>query len=376
MIELGAPVLGEAEKQALIAVIDDRWLTMGDRVRAFERAFADLHGVDDAVAVNSATAALHLMLAASGVGAGHEVLVPSMSFVATAAAVLHAGAVPVFVDVEAADRPHLCLDDAARRITARTRAILVMHYGGYAIDMAAWRRLADEHGLLLFEDAAHAAGLAGAVGIVSDGAAFSFFTNKNMTTAEGGMVVARDAATRDRIRLLRTHGMTSTTLDRDRGRAVGYDVVACGYNYRMDELRAALGLVQIERLPAWNRTRVELMGRYRAGLAREAPKVGVPFDEGHPTSGHIMPVLLPDDADRGRIMASMRAAGVQTSVHYPAIHRFAYYRERFPAVTLPHTEHFGRHELTLPLHPALAPGDVDRVVATLAQALEVSADPI
>ena len=376
VIELGAPVLGEAEKQALLAVIDDRWLTMGDRVRAFERAFADLHGVDDAVAVGSATAALQLILAAFDVGAGDEVLVPSMSFVATASVVVHVGATPVFVDIEAGDRPHMSLDDARRRITPRTRAITVMHYGGYAMDLPAWRRLADEHGLLLFEDAAHMAGLTGATGTVSDAAAYSFFTNKNMTTAEGGMVVVQDEARRQRVRLLRAHGMTASTLDRDRGRAVGYDVVECGHNFRMDELRGALGLVQIERLPGWNRTRVELSARYRTRLAEEVPAVGVPFDARHATSGHIMPVVLPEGCDRMAVMTGMRHTGVQTSIHYPAIHQFSYFGARFGSVTLPHTEHFSRRELTLPLHPALSSADIDRVVAALRDALEPCAEPV
>ena len=173
MIELGAPVLGEAEKQALVAVLDDQWLTMGARVRAFERAFAELHGVEDAVAVSSATAALQLILAAFDVGAGDEVLVPSMSFVATTAAVVHAGATPVFVDIESPDRPHMSLDEARRSITPRTRAVMVMHYGGFAVDLPAWRGLADEHGLLLFEDAAHASGLGGVTGVGTDAAAYS-----------------------------------------------------------------------------------------------------------------------------------------------------------------------------------------------------------
>ncbi len=373
MIELGAPVLGEAEKQALVAVIDDRWLTMGDRVRAFERAFADLHRVDDAVAVGSATAALQLILAAFDVGAGDEVLVPSMSFVATAAVVVHAGATPVFVDVEAPDRPHMSLDDARRRITPRTRAITVMHYGGYVMDLPAWRRLADEHGLLLFEDAAHTAGLP--TGTVSDAAAYSFFTNKNMTTAEGGMVLVPDADRRQRVRLLRAHGMTASTLDRTRGRAVGYDVVGCGFNFRMDELRGALGLVQIERLPEWNRTRLELMAHYREKLAGEVPEVGLSFPADHPTSGHIMPVVLPPGCDRAAVMAAMRAAAVQTSVHYPAIHQFTYYRERFGDIRLPHTEQFSSRELTLPLHPALTLADIDRVVSALREALGSPAAP-
>jgi dTDP-4-amino-4,6-dideoxygalactose transaminase len=376
LIELGAPVLGEAEKRALLEVIDDRWLTMGDRVRRFERAFADLHRVEDAVAVGSATAALQLVLAAFDIGIGDEVLVPSMSFVATAAVVLHVGATPVFVDIAAADRPHLAIDHARRLITPRTRAVIVMHFGGYQVDLPAWRRLADERGILLFEDAAHVAGLTGTVGTVSDASAFSFFTNKNMTTAEGGMVLVADEARRQRVRLMRAHGMTTSTLDRDRGRASGYDVVECGFNFRMDELRGALGLAQIARLPDWNETRVGLTARYRAKLAAEVPAVHVPFEPNHPTSGHIMPVLLPHGCDRTTVMAVMLAAGVQTSVHYPAIHQFDYYRRRFCGVRLPLTEEFSRRELTLPLHPALRPCDVDRVVTTLGNALDSPTQPV
>jgi dTDP-4-amino-4,6-dideoxygalactose transaminase len=371
VIELGAPLLGEPEKQALADVIDSGWLTMGDRVRRFEQAFAELHEVEDAVAVNSATAALQLSLAAFDVGSGMEVLVPSMSFVATASVVVHVGATPVFVDIEGVDRPHMSIDDARRRITGRTRAIMIMHYGGYQMDVAAWRQLADEHGLLLFEDAAHVAGVAG-TGAESDGASFSFFTNKNMTTAEGGMLVMRDADRRQRARLLRTHGMTASTLDRTRGRAVGYDVVECGHNFRMDELRGALGLVQIERLAGWNETRRELMAHYRTGLRHAVPEVEVPFDPAHPTSGHIMPVLLPEGCDRPKVMAEMRAAGVQTSVHYPAIHQFDFYRRSYGQISLPNTERFSERQLTLPLHPGLSAGDVDRVVAALSRALSAA----
>jgi dTDP-4-amino-4,6-dideoxygalactose transaminase len=371
IIELAAPVLGEPEKRALAEVIDGQWLTMGERVRKFEQAFAGLHEVEDAVAVNSGTAALQLCLAAFDVGPGMEVLVPSMSFVATAAVVVHAGATPVFVDVEGVDRPHMSIDDARRRITDRTRAIMIMHYGGYEMDVAAWRALADDHGLLLFEDAAHVAGLARS-GAVSDAAAFSFFTNKNMTTSEGGMVVMRDGERRQRARLLRAHGMTANTLDRTRGRAVGYEVVECGHNFRMDELRAALGLVQIERLADWNRTRRELTAHYRAELRREAPEIVVPFDPGHRTSGHIMPVLLPQRCDRPKVMAEMRAAGVQTSVHFPAIHQFEYYRRRYGETTLPNTVRFSERQLTLPLHPALNPADVERVVAALRRAVSAA----
>jgi dTDP-4-amino-4,6-dideoxygalactose transaminase len=368
LIALGAPIVGEAEKAALAEVIDSGWLSMGDKVRAFESAFATLHGADEAVAVHSCTAALQLVLAAFDIGQGDEVLVPSLSFVATASTVVHAGATPVFVDIDSPDVPHLSLDDARRRITSRTRAIVVMHYGGYMIDVAPWRRLADEHGLFLFEDAAHAAGAHG-VGNTADAASFSFFSNKNMTTAEGGMVIVRDQERRQRVRLLRSHGMTAGTLDRDRGRAVGYDVIDFGHNYRMDELRAAVGLVQIERLDGWNKCRRDLTRRYRELMAERTPQVGVPFSAGHRTTAHILPVILPPSAERAAVMAWLRERGVQSSQHYPPIHLFSAYRRRWPDVALPATEEFGRLQLTLPLHPSLEPSDLLRVVVGLADAI-------
>lgn len=369
LIELGAPVLGDAEKEALAEVIDGGWITMGERVRRFESLFAQLHGVPDAIAVHSATAALQLIMDAFDFGPGDEVLVPSLSFVATASVVVQAGATPVFVDVESGRLPHLSLADARARITPHSRAIIVMHFGGYGMDMAAWRALADEHGLVLVEDAAHAAGLAGTVGTASDAAAFSFFTNKNMTTAEGGMIIIPDRERAERARRLRAHGMTASTLDRDRGRAVGYDVVEVGHNYRMDELRGALGLVQLPRLEGWNTRRRELTAHYRAELAAELPGVHVPFDAAWPTTAHLLPALLPEGTDRAAVMARMRDGQVQTSVHYPAIHRFSAYRAAYGARELPHTDAFCASELTLPLHPQLTEPDVTRVVRTLREAL-------
>lgn len=371
LIELGAPVLGEPEKQALAQVIDGGWLTMGERVRRFEEAFAALHGVDDAVAVHSATAALQLSLATFDIGPGDEVLVPSLSFVATASVVVHAGAKPVFVDLEANDRPHMSIADARSRLTGRTRAVIVMHYGGYSVDLPSWRAFADEHGLLLFEDAAHAAGL-DHVGRYSDATSFSFFTNKNMTTAEGGMMIVRDAGRRARARLLRAHGMTAGTLDRDSGRAVGYDVVECGHNYRMDELRAAVGLVQIDRLPQWNETRRRLSASYRKALSSELPGVAVPFDDQHPTTAHLLPAMLPTGTDRRAVMTHMRGSLVQTSMHYPPIHRFDFYVRTFGPISLPHTERFSALELTLPLHPQLTAVDVERVVLCLRDAVDAT----
>lgn len=366
IIELGSPCLGEAEKRAVCEVIDSGWITMGERVRNFEQAFARMHEAEEAIAVNSATAALQLSLEAFGIGRGDEVLVPSLTFTATSNVIVHAGSTPVFADIESPLRPHLSIEDAERRLTRRTRAILVVHFAGYLMDLGPWRDFADRHGLLLFEDSAHAAGMADAAGRLSDAASFSFFANKNMTTAEGGMLVIRDPDKRQRARLLRSHGMTSTTLDRVKGRATSYDVVACGHNFRMDELRAAIGLVQIGHLAEWNERRRQLTTHYRSEMARWAPEVEIPYNTDWPTSAHILPVLLPKGADRERVMANLKEEGIQSSVHYPPIHQFDYYRRRFGDLSLPATEEFSRRELTLPLHPRLTGEQVERVVATVA----------
>jgi dTDP-4-amino-4,6-dideoxygalactose transaminase len=367
-ISLSDPVIGEEEKQALCAVIDSLWLTMGDRVAAFESAFANMHGMETAVAVSSCTAGLHLCLEAFNIGPGDEVLVPSLTFVATVNAVLYVGATPVFVDIEREDIPHISLAHAQAKCTPRTRAVIVMHYGGYLVDLHKWRAFADANNLILLEDAAHAPAIGG-VGRWSDAAVFSFFTNKNMTTAEGGMVLARETKFFERIRRLRSHGMTTLTLDRYRGHAYSYDVTMLGYNYRMDELRAAIGLVQLAHLRQWNKKRGKLSHSYRQILSTHIPEVIVPFGQDHETAAHLMPIILPTGISRQEVMVRLREAGIQSSIHYPPIHHFSYYRERFPEVILPETEKFCARELTLPLHPSLKENDVEHMVESLQRAM-------
>jgi len=371
MIALGDPVLGEDEKRALCSVIDSNWITMGDRVAAFEQAFAELHEAEAAVAVSSCTAGLHLSLKALGLGPGDEVLVPSLTFVATVNAILYVGATPVFVDIENVDLPHMSLADATTMCTPKTKAVLVMHYGGYIVDLPKWRSFADERQLLLIEDAAHAPGLDG-VGKWSDAAVFSFFANKNMTTAEGGMVLARDSSVRDHVRHMRAHGMTTGTLDRHRGHAYTYDVTMLGYNYRMDELRAALGLVQLSQLTKWNSRRRELKDYYRRSLAKLAPEIAIPFTQQHKTAAHLMPILLGKDVDRGTFMQRLRNAGIQCSIHYPPVHLFTYYQEHFPGSSLSQTEQFFNREVTLPLHAALKETDIDSIVSAIQEAINTA----
>lgn len=366
MISLADPVLCEDEKAALCSVISSGWLTMGDRVAAFERAFAALHGFETAVAVNSCTAGLHLCLAALGIGPGDEVLVPSLTFVATANSVLYVGAKPVFVDIDGVSSPHISLADAEAKCGPLTKAVIVMHYGGYLVDLHAWWSFADAHGLKLIEDAAHAPAV-GEVGRLSDASAFSFFTNKNMTTAEGGMVLSGDASVLDAVRGMRSHGMSTCTLDRYRGHAFSYDVDMLGFNYRMDELRAAMGTVQLTHLPVWNARRREISALYRRLLSGRLPGVTVPFEYDHLTSAHLMPVLLPAGSDRAHVMTRLREVGIQTSIHYPPVHRFSFYRRRFPNVSLSNTETFSSVEMTLPLHPLLTDENVESIVEALVQ---------
>lgn len=367
MLLVSEPSLGADEKAALAEVIDSNWITMGARVHAFEQAFADMHGAADAVAVSSCTAALHLALDAFDIGPGDEVLVPSLSFVATANSAVYCGAKPVFVDIQSLDRPLIDPADAAKKCSSRTRAVVVMHYGGMLCDPAAWRDFAGRNGLLLIEDSAHCVGPERGE-IYGDVAAFSFYGNKNITTGEGGMVISHDPAVTERIRRKRGGGLTSGTYQRLGLRAGSYDVTTLGYNYRMTELNAAIGLRQLEKLPNWNRTRRHLMAEYSGAVARLCPEVTLPICDAT-QNPHIMAAVLPSNADRPAVMGGLHDDGVQTSMHYPAIHTLSWYRERYPGIRLPITEAFAKRELTLPLHPKMTPADVEHVLASLARHL-------
>ncbi len=365
MLLVSEPGLGEDEKAALCAVIDSNWITMGARVEAFEKAFAAEHGMTEGVAVNSCTAGLHLALAALGIGPGDEVIVPSLSFVATANAVVYCGATPVFADIGSLDIPLMSLDDAAAKCTPRTKAVIVMHYAGYVADADAWRDFAKQRGLYLIEDSAHAAGSARSR-IFGDLAVFSFFSNKNMTTAEGGMILGTDEALMERCRLMRGHGLTTSTMQRLNGHAI-YDVAMLGFNYRMTELNAALGLVQLAKLGGWNQRRAALTKQYKHLL--NGTGIGAPFATQSLSTHHIFPVLLPEKADKGAVIAKLREDGIQTSFHYPPIHHLSWYRERDPHVRLPVTEAFSWRELTLPLHPKMEDWQVGHVTASLRRAV-------
>lgn len=363
-IGLSEACIGQEEERAVIEVLRSGWLSQGKKVRALEKAFSEACGLH-AVAVGSCTAGLHLVLAGLGLGPGDEVLVPGVTFVATVNAVIYTGARPVPVDI-LNGLPHMALSAAEAALSPRTRAVVLMHYGGYGMDSLAWKRFADEHGLMVIEDAAHCPGLPG-LGEHSAAAVLSFFANKNMTTAEGGMILTGDADLAHRLHRLRSHGMSSDTLTRAAGHAYSYDVDMLGWNYRMDEIRAAVGLAQLAKLPRYNARRRELTAQYRAELQEYAPWIGLPFSSGQAFAAHLMTVLLPRGLDRRCLMGEMRAAGVQTSIHYPMFHRFSWHKHFLGDISLPCTEDWCTRTLTLPLHPALSEGDVSHVVTSLAR---------
>lgn len=354
------------EEEAVLEVLKSRWLTMGAVTQAFEEEFAAYVGARFAIAVANGTAALHLACLGIGLGPGDEVIVPSLTFVATANAVRYTGAIPIFADIESEQDLDISVNSIEQKLTERTRAIMVMHYGGYACDMPAIIELARAHGLMVIEDAAHAIGseLEGRkMGVWSNVGCFSFFSNKNMTTGEGGMVVTNDDAA-DKMRILRSHGMTTMSWDRHRGHAWSYDVVELGYNYRIDEIRAALGRVQLSKLEQNNERRRNLSLLYRQRLEEMIPSIVVPFNKPRGTSAcHLMPILLPDGCDRISFMEHMKSNGIQTSIHYPPIHKFKTYTEGGKAsYHLPLTENVAGREVTLPLYPGLTDENVTDVV--------------
>jgi dTDP-4-amino-4,6-dideoxygalactose transaminase len=366
---------GVEEEQAVQHVVRSGWLSMGDVTKGFEQEFAAFIGAKHTLAVTNGTAALHLACLAAGIGPGDEVILPSLTFVATANAVRYTGATPVFADIESLDWLNISPASIEKRLTGRTRAILVVHYAGFPCDMPAIMEIAHRHNLVVLEDSAHAIGsrLDGrALGTWGAIGCYSFFSNKNMTTGEGGMLTTDDDVLADKLRLLRSHGMTSLSWDRHQGHAYSYDVVDLGYNYRIDEMRSALGRVQLHKLPAANQRRGELTALYRELLAELAPQVEIPFGKPRGTSCyHILPALLPKGTDRVRFMEALKQRGIQTSIHYPPVHRFKIYLEDWQkrGAPLPLTEELAAREVTLPLYPTLRAEQVHWVAQAVNEAL-------
>lgn len=374
MIPLFDLRLAEEDLAAVAETLRSGWLTQGPRVAAFEEAFAAQLGCRHAVAVASCTAALHLAYRAAGVGPGDEVIVPSFTFAATAAAVRYCGATPVFADILGLDDPSLDPAEVARHITPRTRAVVAVHFGGYPAPADALAELCEQHGLALIEDAAHApsATLHGRkLGTWGLAGAFSFFSNKILSVGEGGLLATDDDAVAEYARRARSHCMTSGTWERHSRATDTYDVQGLGYNYRIDEPRAALLGSRLVRLEDDIARRRELTRSYRERLAG-LEGLTVPFADAQvaDSSCYIMPVMLTDPERQRAVRSVLRDEhGVQTSIMYPAVHELTAYREQASGAVLPHTVRAARSEICLPLFPHMSAQQQDRVVAALRDAL-------
>jgi len=373
----GSPAIGEEEIAEVVATLRSGWIGTGPRVQRFECEFAGYVDSPHAVAVNSCTAALHLALLALGVGPGDEVIVPAMTFAATANVVVHTGARPVFADV---DRGTLCLDPeaAARRVTARTRAIMPVHFAGRPCEMDSILALAREHGLAVVEDCAHAIETlyhGRHAGLLGDFGAFSFYVTKNVVTAEGGMVTTHDAAAAQRLKTLGLHGLDADAWMRfsDSGFR-HYEVVEPGFKYNMTDLQAALGIHQLARVEQNLGRRQEIWARYDAAFA-DLP-VFLPAAEAPGTrhARHLYTLLLDVDrlrVDRDAVQAALHERNIGTGIHYRAVHLHRYYREThgWARGDLPNSEWISDRTLSLPLSPKLDDDDVDDVIRAVRSTL-------
>ena len=363
----------EREVEAVAAVLNSKWISSGPKCMELENEFKDMLSIPYAYAVSNCTAALHLALISLEIGDGDEVILPSMTFVATANAVKYVGATPVFCDIVSKDNITIDVKKIEELISDRTKAIIVMHYGGFACDMEQIMQLAQKHNLYVVEDACHGplSEFGGKkLGTIGDVGCFSFFSNKNISTGEGGMVVTRHEDIGNRVKLLRSHGMTTMSYERSKGHSTSYDVVELGYNYRMDDIRASLAIVQLNKLQEDLKRRSEIRGIYLEQLS-DCIGLTIPFKYYREfTSNYIMPVIL-DHSDyivRDQVRQFLNERGIQTSVHYPAVHRFSIY-DGAKKGDLSNTEYIADCEISLPMYSRLTEGEVIYVCDKLKEAL-------
>jgi dTDP-4-amino-4,6-dideoxygalactose transaminase len=373
-IPLTDVVVTESDRLAVAECLQSGWLTMGPRTQRFEAALAEWTGAPHAIAVSSATAALHLSCRALGLGPGDEVIVPALTFVATLNAPRYTGAQPVLCDVEAPDRPNLSAENVERCITPRTRAVMAVHFCGYAADLGPLRELCDARGIALLEDAAQAIGAeaepgrqAGTVGRLG---CLSFFSKKQLCVGEGGAVLTADEELATTVRSLRSHAMTSGTWDRHTGHEASYDVVDVGYNYRLDEPRAALGLARLPRLRDDIERRRSAVVRYREALADTPGLTLMWTDDDVERSSHFaFPVLFESGEERLRVRDALHAQGIQTT-RYPALHTFTDLAPLAAPGSLPAAEAAADRHLALPLSSAQSDASVDAVASAVRAALQ------
>lgn len=369
------PWITSDDKKAVYDALSSRWLTGGPLVVAFESAFAKYLGVKYAVAVNSCTAALHLSMRALDIGPGDEVIVPDLTFAATANAALFCGAKPVLCDIDE-DTYNLSPKVLMEKITTKTKAVIPVHYGGQSCDMKEISEIARDHQLHIVEDCAHSLGAQYAgkmTGTFGEMGCFSFYPTKIITTLEGGMITTNNEKINKRLRQLREHGMNKNAIDREKGATWRYDVVDLGYNYRLTDPQAALGSSQLKRVNLGIKKRISIADYYDTKL-ESTPGLAIP--KRLPNRSHIFhlyTIKLPiseNGAIRNKVFNGLASAGVQASVHYTPLHLMTYYKKFLkPTDAFPIAEKIYDQILSLPLYPTLDKAEVDHIAETIKDSL-------
>lgn len=358
----------EKEAQAAYDTIKSGWISTGPKNAELEQMFIDMWNVKYAVSMSNCTDALHVCCMVCDFGPGDEVICPSLTFAASCNCIRYVGATPVFADIVGPDHINIDPKDIERKITPNTKGIIVVHMAGFPCQMDEIMAIARKHNLKVIEDACHGPlseykGVK--LGTIGDCAAYSFFSNKNISTGEGGMFITNNEEMAAKARLIRSHGMSTMSYQRASGHATEYDITCLGYNFRMDDIRAAIAIEQLKKLPKDLETRLAVRARYVERLAG-MESVAVPFaDNTEFVSNYIFPVVILNSTreQRDALREFMHAEGIQTSVHYPAAHRFSTYREL--GAVLPQTEYVTENEITLPMYAALTMEQVDFICDTL-----------
>jgi dTDP-4-amino-4,6-dideoxygalactose transaminase len=365
----------EEEIKAVNETVESGWITMGQKSREFEDKFSNLLGDNIySVALSSGTASLHTALLSLGIGAGDEVIIPALTFVADINVVNMVGATPVLADCGSYKNWNVTADTIRVHITSKTKAIIVVHFAGYPCEMDKIVSLCRESGIYLIEDVAHApdARYKGrACGTFGDYGCFSFFTNKNLSIGEGGMIISRDRKLADKAKYIRSHGMTALTFDRHRGRTISYDVITSGLNYRIDEIRSAIGIVQLKKLKKGNQKRELIVKRYMDKLS-DIDEISIPFQniDNMQPAYHIFPILLSPKIDREWFIYRLKEVGIQSSIHYPIFRKFTAFKD-MGLNSAPIAEEIAVRELTLPLYPTMSFDEVDFVCENIYRILEM-----
>jgi dTDP-4-amino-4,6-dideoxygalactose transaminase len=362
----------EAEEAAVLDTLKSKWISTGPKTSEFEDKFESMLSVNHAVALSNCTVALHLALKVLDIKDGDEVICPSLTFVATVNSIRYINAIPVFADIKSYEDLTIDPLDIEKKVTGKTKAIVVMHYGGFACNMEAILKIAKKYNLKVVEDACHgplSEYNGKKLGSIADVGCFSFFSNKNISTGEGGMLITNNSELFERAKLLRSHGMTSLSYERAKGHSTSYDVIDLGFNYRMDDIRASIGIVQLDKLRNDLNKRAEVRVMYIQELSN-IDNLIIPFIENENfSSNYIFPIVLKNSnkEKRDEVRNKLTEAGIQTSVHYPAVHRFSIYRDYYS--DLPITDYVSDNLITLPMYSSLNEQQIKLITDSLKEIL-------